>query len=310
MRIPNKFNGYRTDGIRLYRKGGDGGAGAAQQQEADRQARINSAVSVINGIFDGKPISKGVGKADSLIGGQKYYLEDGSEYVAPKVNLTEVTDSEGGYLPGSGAREQMNDLMLKDPQYLRSQELFNNGKLFTGVETIPGSNDRQALYDEQKKAVYDINALDVNKQYKDAERSNRFGLARAGLAGGSADIDSNAELQERTNKGLIQAAGLGDSAASSLKLADERSRQSLIGMAQSGIDTGTAQTMALNQLSATQQSAAGDRAGATIGNLFGDLGQAYLANQIRAGQIAGNKYGSSSYGVSNVRSGDSGNINR
>jgi hypothetical protein len=224
MLIPNKFNGYGTDGIRLYRKGGDAGAGAAQQQEAARQSRIDSAVGVINGIFD------------------------------------------------------------------------NAG--------------RDELYADQKKAVYDINALDVNKQYKEAERANRFGLARAGLAGGSADIDSNAELQERTNKGLIQATGLGDSAASDLKLADERSRQSLIGMAQSGIDTGTAQTMALNQLNATQQSAAGDRAGATIGNLFGDLGQAYLASQIRAGQVAGKNYGSSSYGVSNVRSGDAGSVIR
>lgn len=223
MLIPNKYNGYGADGIRLYRKGGDPSA-AAQQQEAERQARINSAVGTINSIFDGA--------------------------------------------------------------------------------------GRDELYADQKKAVYDINALDVNKQYKEAERANRFGLARAGLAGGSADIDSNAELQERTNKGLIQATGLGDSAASDLKLADERSRQSLIGMAQSGIDTGTAQTMALNQLNATQQSAAGDRAGATIGNLFGDLGQAYLANQVRAGQIAGKNFGSSSYGVSNPRTGDTGNINR
>lgn len=223
MRIPNKYNGYSADGIRLYRgKGGDP-TGAAQQQEAERQSRINAAVGTINGVFD------------------------------------------------------------------------NAG--------------RDALYADQKKAVYDINALDVNKQYAEAERQNRFGLARNGLAGGSADIDANAELQERTNKGLIQATGLGDTAASDLKLADERSRQSLIGMAQSGIDTGTAQTLALNNLNATQQSAAGDRAGASVGNLFGDLSQAYLANQIRAGQVAGKTAGTSSYGVSNPRTGDSGFIN-
>lgn len=224
MRIPNKFNGYSADGVRLYRKsGGDGGAGAAQAQEADRQARINAAVGTINGVFD------------------------------------------------------------------------NSG--------------RDSLYADQKKAVYDINALDVNKQYGEAERQNRFGLARSGLAGGSADVDSNAELQERTNKGLLQATGLGDSAASDLKVADERSRQSLISMAQSGIDTGTAQTMALNQLNATQQSAAGDRAGASIGGLFGDMSQAYLMNQIRSGQVAGKQLGTSSYGVSNPRTGYSGETN-
>lgn len=223
MLIPNKYNGYSADGIRLHRKGGDPSA-AAQAQEQDRQARINAAVGTINGVFD------------------------------------------------------------------------NAG--------------RDTLYADQKKAVYDINALDVNKQYAEAERQNRFGLARNGLAGGSADIDANAELQERTNKGLIQATGLGDTAASDLKLADERSRQSLIGMAQSGIDTGTAQTLALNNLNATQQSAAGDRAGASVGNLFGDLSQAYLANQIRAGQVAGKQMGASTGALSNTRNSYAGEVGR
>ena len=280
MRIPNKFNGYSTDGIRHYRKGGDGGAGAAQQQERERQARIEAAVSTINGVFDGSPTRKGVGAASSLEQGKKYYLADGSEYVAPSGML------------GNLVRDTA----------------FRSGSLFTGVEETPGTGGRQALYDDQKKAVFDINALDVNKQYAEAERQNRFGLARSGLAGGSADVDSNAELQERTNKGLIQATGLGDSAASDLKLADERSRQSLIGMAQSGIDTGTAQTMALNNLNATQQSAAGDRAGASIGGLFGDMSQAYLMNQMRSGQMEGKQFGTSSYGAANTRGGDSGSV--
>ncbi|CAL62403.1 Hypothetical protein HEAR2270 [Herminiimonas arsenicoxydans] len=309
MLIPNKYSGYSADGIRLYRKGADPSA-AAQAQEQDRQARITAAVNTINGVFNGSPTRKGVGAASSLEQGQKYYLADGSEYVAPSVNLLGMTDDDGNAIAGGGFREKMNNAALQDPAYLRSQELFKGGSLFTGVEETPGTGGRQALYDDQKKAVYDINALDVNKQYSEAERQNRFGLARAGLAGGSADIDANAELQERTNKGLIQAAGLGDSAASDLKLADERSRQSLIGMAQSGIDTGTAQTMALNQLNATQQSAAGDRAGASVGNLFGDMSQAYLMNQIRAGQVAGKQMGASSYGVSNPRTGDSGYINK
>lgn len=201
MKIPNEFNGYNADGRRLYFKGGDGGAGAARQQEEDRQARIRAATETVNGVFN--------------------------------------------------------------------------------------SSNRDALYGSHKQAVYDLNATDVNKQYEEAERQNRFGLARNGLLGGSTDVDSNAQLQEKTNEGLMKATGVADQAAANLKTADERTRQGLISMAQSGIDTGTAQTMALRNLDATAQSASAQRQGASIGGLFNDLSQAYLMRSALAGQRAG-----------------------
>ena len=73
-----------------------------------------------------------------------------------------------------------------------------------------------------------------------------------------------------------------------MRTADEQSKQSLIAMAQSGIDTGTAQQMAQAQLNANAQSALGQRGGATIGNLFDNLSQAYLTRQIM--QAANNGY--------------------
>lgn len=278
--------------------GGDGGAGAAQQAEADRQARINAAVEKINAIFDSKPMSKGVNAATAFDQGASYYNEDGSAYVAPTSTEmvpvqtapgggVDVTQGVYGYAPQQGIDKNA------------VQQAIAGGKLFTGVETITPTQTRQQLYDQQKQAVFDINKLDVDKQFKDAERATRFGLARSGLAGGSEDVDANARLLERNNEGLIRATGLGDQAAADLKTADERSRQSLISMAQSGIDTGTAQGMALRNLDANAQTAAGNRAGATIGNLFGDLGQAYMLRQTSAGMTAGAKPGSQWYGVSN-----------
>lgn len=163
---------------------------------------------------------------------------------------------------------------------------IRSGDLYTGMQTIKGVN-RQGLYDEQRAAVTDLNRRDVDRQFLDAERANRFGLARAGLSGGSADIDSNAELQRRTNEGLIKAAGIGDQAAADLQTSDERTRQNLISMAQSGIDTGQAQQMALSQLDANSANAASARSGATVGNLFGDLAQAYLYGQQQQGARAG-----------------------
>ncbi|MBW3568030.1 MAG: hypothetical protein KY410_08770, partial [Proteobacteria bacterium] len=61
------------------------------------------------------------------------------------------------------------------------------------------------------------------------------------------------------------------------KTQDERARQSLISMAQSGIDTGTAQSMAMKQLDAAAQAAKGDRQAAGVGDLFASVHEAHAA---------------------------------
>lgn len=169
------------------------------------------------------------------------------------------------------------------------------------INRVFGDAGRDKLYQDQKTAVYDLNKKDVERQALEAERANRFGLARSGLAGGSVDVDANAELNRRTNEGLIRAAGIADQSAADLKVADERTRSNLISMAQSGIDTGSAATMALNGLSANADSVASQRNGATVGNLFNDMAQAYLYNQQQAGRnsVAGGVPGAQQwYGVS------------
>ena len=167
------------------------------------------------------------------------------------------------------------------------------------------ANSRKALYDQQRDAVYGLNKAEVDRQGQVAERANRFGLARAGLIGGSTDVDSNAELNRRTNEGLIRAGGIADQSAADLKLQDEKTRSNLISMAQSGIDTGTAATMALNGLSVNADQAAAQRNGATVGSLFGDLSQAYLINQHTKGASnAYSPYANNQFiGSQNIRSG-------
>lgn len=161
------------------------------------------------------------------------------------------------------------------------------------------SNARENMYASQKAAVYDLNKAEVDRQATQAERDNRFGLARVGLLGSSVDVDSNKELDRRTNEGLMRAGGIADQSAADFRVADERTRSNLISMAQSGIDTGTAAQMALGGLKANSDSVAQARAGATVGSLFNDLSQAYLLNQVNAGRTAGmNQYGNQWYGVS------------
>ena len=291
MRIVNQFNGYGPDGRRLYFKGG-GSSNEASRLEAQRQARVQAAVDAINAIFDPKPYVTAdlENKVTSYDPSQTYYLADGTVF-DPMSTRTEpytyTVRSGGSAKPFEQNRTRVTG--TRTVTYLDWDKINNaiqSGSLYGSKTVTPDS--REKLYDEQEQAVYDLNAKDVNDQYADAERANRFALARNGLLGGSSDVESNANLQEKTNEGLVQAKALGQQAASDLRTADEQSKQSLIAMAQSGIDTGTAQQMAQAQLNANAQSALGQRGGATIGNLFDNLSQAYLTRQIM--QAANNGY--------------------
>ncbi|MFM8899157.1 MAG: hypothetical protein ACKOF9_04305 [Burkholderiales bacterium] len=166
-------------------------------------------------------------------------------------------------------------------------------------------NARELMYENQRDAVYDLNKREVDRQATEAERMNRFGLARTGLLGGSVNVDSVADLNRRTNEGLMRAGGIADQAAADLKTADERTRSNLISLAQSGIDTGTAASQALNGLEVNAANAASARAGSTVGDLFNDLSQAYLMRQQNLGRQSGMQYGNQTYGVSNPRTGGS-----
>lgn len=275
MLIPTKFNGF-TEGRRVYCKGGDGGAKAMRRMEEERQERINAAIKAINEIFDPPSHTQGTGQATSYDPSKTYYNADGSVF-DPMGTFSETYR----YRKKGGAKYLENDRVTRTRQVRRLDmdkvnRAIANGQLYSGVETVQPENRRLKLYEDQRDAVYQINSKDVNRQYGDAERNNRFGLARHGLMGGSADVDSNAQLQEITNEGLMRASGIADSAAANLKAKDESARQNLIAMAQSGIDTGTAQQMAMEKLDTTAQEAEGARAGASVGDLFGNLTQAYL----------------------------------
>jgi hypothetical protein len=199
------------------------------------------------------------------------------------------------------ATEEINNIFSNKVKMTREVPFMGDGGGMT-TETYWADGDpanaRDTLYASHRGTVYDLNKAEVDRQAAQAERTNRFGLARAGLAGGSVDVDSTAELNRRTNEGLLRAGGIADQASADLKASDEKTRANLISMAQSGIDTGTASQMALQGLKVNADSVAEQRSGASIGGLFNDLSQAYLANQATAGRNAGTNYGQQWYGVS------------
>lgn len=278
--------------------GGSGGDGGAAEMEANRQNRTKAAIDRINAIFNGADIQVPVGQASAYNPGQTYYNSDGSVYVPPTTQTRqEISADDAGYWTGSGdsdtfrLNQGVGSVPVGDSStssgYYRNvastdmgaiNKAVQDGNLYTGIQTVKGG-DRQRMYDQQQQAVTELNQKDVIRQQADAERQNRFGLARAGLSGGSADVDSNAQINRLQNEGLMKATGIGQQASADLRTADERTRQSLIGMAQSGIDTGQVSSLALAGLDANAANAKSAASGATVGNVFGDLAQAYLFNQ-------------------------------
>lgn len=196
----------------------------------------------------------------------------------------------------------------------RRQEEERQARIRAATDAINATfnnSGREALYADQRDAVYDLNRMEVDRQAAEAERVNRFGLARSGLLGGSAQIDSVADINRRTNEGLMRAGGIADQVAADLRTADEQARANLISLAQSGIDTGTAASQAMNALKVNNANAASARAGATVGGLFNDLSHAYLMNQANIGRnAAANPNAQQWYGVSNPRTGNSGTVTR
>lgn len=311
MIIISRFNGYSHDGIRRYYKGGGGGSGEARRLEEQRQAQVRAAVDAINKIFDAAPYT--VVDTDSLATSydpsKTYYKADGTIFTPPEglQQQTASTTQKGAQEVATKSAKEEEGGSLRALKASKGGEEEPIPNLYERLKIITPKT-REDLYKEQEDVVYGLNAKAVKEQYADAERANRFGLARNGLLGGSSDIESNARLQERNNEGLIQARALGQQAASDLRTADEQARQNLISMAQAGIDTGTAQQMAISQLNANAQTALGRRGGATIGNLFDDLSQAYLNRQLVNATTNGLNFGNNVYNLSTGSRGDQGSI--
>lgn len=258
---------HKGERLKPHKGGGGGDPGAeSRRQEAERQARIKAATEQINAIFNNQV------KKTRMV-------EDKSPESMMRLMQRGMLADMGGELP---------DRPMVVEEYWEAGD---------------PANSRDKLYADQKTAVYDLNKREVDRQAAEAERLNRFGLARTGLLGGSVNVDSVADLDRRTNEGLMRAGGIADQAAADLKTQDERTRSNLISLAQSGIDTGTAAQQALKGLEVNAANAASARAGSTVGQLFNDLSQAYLFNQQNQGRQTGQMSGQQWYGVSSTRSG-------
>jgi hypothetical protein len=106
----------------------------------------------------------------------------------------------------------------------------------------------------------------LSRSFNSSERNNRFRLARQGLMGGSADIDSNAELSTDRNLGATRIDEAARRSAADLDTQREQERLNSISL----VNAGAGQSAVSSAQSGLKNSLA-NVSNASKANLFGDL---------------------------------------
>ena len=162
------------------------------------------------------------------------------------------------------------------------------------INRVMDGANREASYADHRQNVYSLNMEDLGRQHETATRDMRFNLSRAGLSGGSADVDANSELQRIFDRGLLQAGMNADKAAESLRGSDERTRMNLISQAQTGMDTTTATQAALRQMNQNLDDASADTQMNALGDVFAQIANRYGRSAYIQGANSANPFMSGS----------------
>lgn len=107
------------------------------------------------------------------------------------------------------------------------------------IQNAYANPNRQSQYTQYGTNLNNYYTGQVNNQEAINARNLKFANARSGLTGGSAAVDSNAQLQKDYTQGLLNATQQATAGVNALKQADVNSENQLIGNAQSGGFVGT-----------------------------------------------------------------------
>lgn len=155
------------------------------------------------------------------------------------------------------------------------------------VNAIFDAPERQAQYGSFLEALRENFMRDANKQKGIADRRLKFALARNGLTGGSAAVDSNRQLGEDYTLGILKGEGLAQEAQGNLRSRDEDSRMQLLSMIRAGLDSTTAASRAGSQMAANAQVAKGGAFADGLGDIFGTTAATYRAQEEAAARRRG-----------------------
>lgn len=237
--------------------GGGGGDGGVAERQAQMKAEQDVAIQQVNAIF---------GKGE------------GAPIYGTRTVQTPMYDQDGNFAG-----------------YTQTEERYVTGYDTAGRDK--NAAERNALYGTITKDA-SARLLDkLGEDRKDAERGTRFQLARQGLAGGSADIDQNAEILNQFNRGSLEAGNAALATANNARSADEKTRVGIINNIRNGMAANDAISTAFASMENNANEARDAALATNIGGFFDDINNMNAQRQYQLGVQAGRTQFGSGGGV-------------
>jgi hypothetical protein len=143
---------------------------------------------------------------------------------------------------------------------------------------------RKKQYDDFATALRGFYGEDLGRQKADADRNLKFSLARSGLTGGSAAVDTGKRLGDEYVRGTLESERRTQGSLADLMSADQSSRLNLINMAQSGMDATTGATRAAEAMRSNIGSATSQSRAQGLGDIFAGTTGLYNRQREEAGR--------------------------
>jgi hypothetical protein len=161
----------------------------------------------------------------------------------------------------------------------QQQQIQNTVNQINAAYTNPNRTNQYQAYDTNLNNYY---TGQVNNQEAINARNLKFAMARSGLTGGSAAVDSNTQLQKDYTQGLLQASQAATSGTSALEQSDINAKNQLISLALQGGTTGTIPGQISQAQNASLQAGQNYGNANSLGNLFAGTAGIYQNEQVAA----------------------------
>ena len=161
----------------------------------------------------------------------------------------------------------------------QQQQIQNSVNQITSAYGSPNRANQIEQYGQNLNKYY---TGQVNNQEAINARNLTFANARSGLTGGSAAVDSNAQLQKDYTQGLLTASQQAQAGTSALQQSDVNAKNQLISLAQQGNLTGAGPSLAATAQNATLGAAANFGNANSLGNVFAGTQGIYQNEQTAA----------------------------
>jgi hypothetical protein len=161
----------------------------------------------------------------------------------------------------------------------QQQQIQNSVNQINAAYSNPNRTNQYEAYNKNLSNYY---TGQVNNQEAINARNLKFAMARSGLSGGSAAVDSNTQLQKDYTQGLLQASQQATAGTSALEQADINSKNQLLSMAQAGGSIGSIPGQVASAQSATLGAAQNYGNANSLNNLFAGTQGIYQNEQTAA----------------------------